>query len=353
MKRRTIRHAIMSEADRRAEIRSRDGHEPVPASDRDARTAGPTVTIHARNLHNPSHLEWTHDGRLLVSEHTAGRITDVTEGGDMSEAEPFATGLRSPASIEPVPDGRLLVSDTWGDRIVDVTGGGEVTADDTYASELQNPYSLCRVYANDQHRLYTTENLSGRKNVVTEVTGGGPASENDRVVNGIHSVPTAPGVSPRPEADWTERFDDSTAWQNQWHQYASGGCTDDWITDASGRTFLKTRAFGHITELTDVDPTGQPVDYRTLIERGNVVARDLGSVGGIKYNPVDGFIYGAKPESGELFRVDPDGPAEQRFNPPLVSGLSRPSCLRVGPDSETLYACDQADGVIWKISDFA
>jgi len=342
----------MTRANERTQIRSRDGHQPVAASDRDERTPGPTVELHARNLHNPSHLEWTQDGRLLVSEHTAGRIKDVTEGGDMQGEDAFATGLRAPASIEPLPDGRLLASDTWGDRIVDVTDGGEVSESDEFATGLENPYSLCRVRVDDGYRLYATESLDGRRNVVTDVTGGGPISATDRVVDGVHSIPTAPGISPLPDADWADRYDNDKTWQEQWDQYASGHCDDDWVTGGKSRIFMKTRSMGHITEITDVDPDGDPVEYQELIENGAVVADGLGKVGGIKYNVDDGFIYGAETEAGELFRVDPDNPGGQRFNPPLVTGLTNPSCLRIGPDSETLYACDQGDGVIWKITDF-
>lgn len=270
----------------------------------------------------------------------------------MKNKEAFATGLHAPASIEPLPDGRILISDTWGDQVMDISEGGDVSDEEPFATDLQNPYSLCRVRTKGDYRLYVTENLEGRKNVVTDVTGGGPISADDRVVDGVKSIPTAPGITPMPSEEWTERYDEDTAWQDQWHRYASGHCGDDWITSGKSRIFMKVRSMGHVTEITDVDPDSEPTQYKNLVEQGNVVGQGLGRIGGIKYNEDDGFIYGAETEEGELFRIDPDEPHNHRFTPPLVTGLSHPSCLRLGPDSETLYACDQGDGVVWKITDF-
>ena len=47
----------------------------------------------AWNLHAPTHMEWAPDGRLLVVERTTGKVKDITKGGDMEEAKPFAWGL--------------------------------------------------------------------------------------------------------------------------------------------------------------------------------------------------------------------------------------------------------------------
>lgn len=40
------------------------------------------LEIHAYSMLNTGHMEWTPDGRLLVSEFSRGRILDITEGGD-------------------------------------------------------------------------------------------------------------------------------------------------------------------------------------------------------------------------------------------------------------------------------
>lgn len=328
-------------------IRSRTSHEPVLESEH-SDIAGPTVTMHARNLNNVSHLEWTQDGRLLASEHTTGRIMDVSEGGDMADAEPYAEGLHSAASIEPLPDGRILVTDTWGDRVVDITDGGKITEDEVFATGMENPYSLAHMRRDGETRLVVTEQ-DGRHRVVTDITQGGHISEYDRFLVGVKGSNVAPGITPLPSADWADRYDDDTPWQEQWHKYSSGHC-DGWTTLGNGRAFVSSWKDGQILEFTDVDFDGEPVTYRELAKNGNLIAWDLGFVGGIEYD--NGYVYGANPESGQVFRTDPDNPQSHRFNPPLVTGLTHPNCLRIGPNGETLYVCDQGDGVVWKITDF-
>lgn len=75
------------------------------------------ISVHAWGLLHPSHMEWTRDQRLLVSEFGRGQVMDVTEGGDYREASAFARGLRFPAGILPTADGRILVADTGRDAI--------------------------------------------------------------------------------------------------------------------------------------------------------------------------------------------------------------------------------------------
>ena len=40
----------------------------------------------AWNLHAPTHMEWSPDGRLFVVERTTGKIKDATKGGDLADA---------------------------------------------------------------------------------------------------------------------------------------------------------------------------------------------------------------------------------------------------------------------------
>jgi len=58
-----------------------------------SRTRRVYVRPFAWNLHAPTHMEWAPDGRLLVVERTTGKVKDITKGGDMEEAKPFAWGL--------------------------------------------------------------------------------------------------------------------------------------------------------------------------------------------------------------------------------------------------------------------
>lgn len=105
---------------------------------------GLSVELFATNLHNPSHMEWTPQGRLLVSEHTAGRVMDITDGGDMRDAEPYAYGLQGPSAILPIND-HLLVAETWGGRVSDISAGGDASNGKRFATELSTPYSLSAI----------------------------------------------------------------------------------------------------------------------------------------------------------------------------------------------------------------
>ncbi|WP_197049826.1 hypothetical protein [Thermus scotoductus] len=47
----------------------------------EVRVGGRARRVHVRpfawNLHAPTHMEWTQDGRLLISEHTGDTIRDI------------------------------------------------------------------------------------------------------------------------------------------------------------------------------------------------------------------------------------------------------------------------------------
>lgn len=85
-------------------------------------------TTHAFNLTGPSGLLMTRDGTLLVAEHDAGEITDITIGGDMSAAPPFTDGLTGPRDMAELADGTVLVADQHLDSVFDALypGGGTV-----------------------------------------------------------------------------------------------------------------------------------------------------------------------------------------------------------------------------------
>jgi len=78
----------------------------------EVKVGGRTRRVYVRpfawNLRAPTHMEWAPDGRLLVVERTAGKVKDITKGGDMEEAKPFAWGLEGPSSMCPLPDGRFF-----------------------------------------------------------------------------------------------------------------------------------------------------------------------------------------------------------------------------------------------------
>src|SRR5688572_8044009 len=117
----------------------------------------PDVRLFATNLYNPTHMNWTKDGRLLVSETTAGQIKDITDGGDMKDAAPFAWGLEGPAAIGTLSDGRLLCVESWGGSICEITGGGDMSGKPRLLSSLVLPYSLVVRPTDDGDVLYYNE----------------------------------------------------------------------------------------------------------------------------------------------------------------------------------------------------
>jgi sugar lactone lactonase YvrE len=38
-----------------------------------------------------------------------------------------------------------------------------------------------------------------------------------------------------------------------------------------------------------------------------------------------------------------------RFIPPVASGFRQPSCVRLSEDGATMYVCDMAENVVWRI----
>ncbi len=60
----------------------------------EVKVGGRTRRVHVRpfawNLHAPTHMEWTPDGRLLISKHTGDTIRDTTDNSithDLSQVQ--------------------------------------------------------------------------------------------------------------------------------------------------------------------------------------------------------------------------------------------------------------------------
>lgn len=307
---------------------------------------GPNVELHARNLHNPSHMEWTQDGRLLVSEHSAGRVMEITDGGDQLEAEPFAEGLEGPASMAMLDDGRILVVETWAGRVKEISEGGDVSEKEAFAEGLKKPYSIETVKADGEERIYVTEDHLGIENWITDITEGGEPSDADVVMDEFPVTAGAPGNTPLTEAERDGSYEEL------WEQYASANCSGGWETTTMDgeRLFVKGAQLGQVIEVTDME--GQT--YYDAVRDGGVVARGLDHVGGIFINSDDGLLYGAEPLKGRVFAVDIDRKGNYRFTPSVVKGLIQPTCLRFGPDGggDEMFVCGRGEGVIWKVTDW-
>jgi hypothetical protein len=308
--------AVKTEMDRRKERRARSA----------------SVEQFAKNLHNPTHQEFLDDGRLLVSEHTAGRVMEISEGGDFVNSEPFAKGLEGPASIVPLDNGRILVSEPWAGRVTEITGGGDFSEADPFLEFDGKPYSL----SEKDGRVYLSISRNGTSaDIITFDYDGG----NQRTVAREFPIePRTPGLTPMlPDGDW----------QANWEDYAVAGCGDSWVSGGESGVYVTVSPTGHIIDIENAE--GET--FMELLEAGYDVASGLGSMGGIKYSAADDLLYGSLPEEGGVFAVDPTEPENHQFTNNLVDGLIQPSCLRLGDDG-AMYVCGRGEGVIWRITDY-
>lgn len=292
---------------------------------------GVDVRLFATNLHAPSHMEWTQDGRLLVSEHTAGRIVDITAGGDFIDSKPFAWGLEGPSSILPLPNGQLLVAEMWRGRITDITNGGDLSTAPAFVDGLRNPYSLAMVDDN----IYVVERSGWSTTQVTMVMEKGRRVQKPLVTN-APSLPMAglEGLTP------------PSSWPDNWTEYFAG-CSA-WLTPLL--------LSGTHTLVMNNSPLGQFLaipehggDYLTLAESGKVIASGLSWMGGMYQRRSDERIFMTQPTKGTIVAIDPYANRDYRFDPPVVQGLNTPTCVRFGPDDEMLV-CSIATGGVWRIS---
>jgi hypothetical protein len=294
------------------------------------------VELFATNLYTPSHMEWTPDGRLLVSEHTAGQIKDITHGGDMRQALPFAHGLRGPSSILPLEDGRILASEMWGGRVIDISSGGDMSKQEPFAKELAAPYSL----ACQEASIFVTERSGKLSAQVTDITAGGGRNSHRPYVTRIPIVPLLglEGLAP-PEIG-----------QEKWADF-SNACAD-WLTTVGlgDQTWIVVGS-SVLGQLVRVPKDGG--SYLDLAEQGHLLAKGLNWMGGEIQHPYDHLVYVAQPLKGTIMAIDPTTLQDYRFVPPVVQGLNMPTCVRFSSDGETMFVCSMPTGSIWKITHFA
>jgi glucose/arabinose dehydrogenase len=278
-------------------------------------------------------MEWTLDGRLLISEHTAGRVLDITDGGDMRDAESFAWGLSGPTSILPLPDGRLLVSEMWSGRIADITGGGDASTRDPFAVDLKGPYSLSRLGGS----VYVVEHPKALVSQITEVIG---QSERRPHVTNIPGIPLQgmEGMTP------------PTSWPDHWTEYFFG--CNDWKTPVrigdTDTLALNSSALGYLFKVP-----GEGGEFSDLVDGNDtIIATGLGHMGGMSQHPVTEQLYVTLPKEGGVISIDPTQRKDYRFEPPVIRGLNMPSCVRFSPSGDEMYVCSFAVGGVWKITGF-
>lgn len=300
------------------------------------RRPAPHVELFATNLRTPSHMEWTPEGRLLVSEHTAGEVKDITEGGDMRTVAPFAYGLQGPASILPLDDGRILVSETFAGRVTDIGSGGDLSNADSFAHDLWSPYSLTRLGG----RIFVDERATRAFVQVTEITDGGGRPRLRPHLVRVPQVPM-PGLEglalPGSDAEqWAE------------NSISCGGWSSPIRYDGDAFLVKSNSALGQIVKVP-----AEGGDYLDLVENGFLIASGLGWQGGKIQHPYDELIYVTQPQRGTIMAVDPGASRDYRFAPPVIQGLNTPTCVRFSRDGNAMFVCSMPTGTVWRITNFA
>jgi hypothetical protein len=272
------------------------------------------VGVHAYGLLQPSHMEWTQDGRLLVSEFGRGRVVDVTDGGDCRDATPFAEDLTHPAGLLTDYEGsRILVADTGRGEVLDITEGGrpgDFAA--LSAGTIAGTYGLT-VY---RGQLLTTFS-DGRQNGIARVGELPSAAEHVYFGGFPNGNPDHP-------------------------PYISlGACPSNWNTVAfDDRLLYVHSSLGAIYDISE--PGSFSIDTPKFVEG---LKRPLGMI----FDEATGLLYVTDRGSGSVKPVPREGDVNMRFVVPVASGFGQPSCVRLHPSKPVMYVCDMAECVIWSV----
>lgn len=72
-------------------------------------------------------------GQILVSESANGSVVDIAAGGDLGAAPRFATGLSTPRGLCVGPNGDVFVAEQSGAQVTIITDGGDFTDAEPFA----------------------------------------------------------------------------------------------------------------------------------------------------------------------------------------------------------------------------
>ena len=140
-----------------------------------APASGQTRADFATGLDGPTVLVRLADGRVLVAEANANRVSVISDAdGNPAARADFATGLSNPVGLLQLADGRVLVVETNGVSVIS-DAAGNPTARADYAIGLSGPIDLFQL---TDGRVLVAEVTARRVSVVSDAVGN-PAARAD------------------------------------------------------------------------------------------------------------------------------------------------------------------------------
>jgi hypothetical protein len=120
-------------------------------------------------------------GDLLVSEFLSDSVANVRDGGDVTSAPRFATGLSEPHGLCKGPGGEIYVAETGAGEVTVITRGGDFTDAVAFATGLGAPTDLLCT----QTQILVSESINAGE--VTDITAGGDFSAAPPFASGLVS----------------------------------------------------------------------------------------------------------------------------------------------------------------------
>lgn len=242
-------------------------------------------------------MEWTLDGRLLVSEQQTGMIKDITNGGDARTLPPIAWGLGAPAAIVPLRDGRVLVADMRFGCVWDVARGGDCSETEPFAHGLTIPYNVVAREPDGELQVLVSEDISIAARQYTDITrGGGPESHRTFITN----IPSRTIYQRVREIDVDLLRADDGGFADQ--LVGSQKCGTWGLILARGNGELVATASSMGLLVRTPDDGGEFMSFASNPD--NIVAWGLEPMGGMKEHPWNGLIYISQPADGTVVAVD-------------------------------------------------
>jgi hypothetical protein len=290
----------------------------IPQSLRSALRPPTKITVHAHSLLHPSHMEWTVDGRLLASEFGRGRVVDVTEGGSMRDAEPFAHNLRHPAGLLTKYKGnRILVADTGQRAVFDITDGGDASRAPVVFSDVPGPYGLLS-YGESTFSTFSSERENGLACMDNSPCFKPSTIRIGGFPNGVRETPYF--LSP------TNREGECGCWTALGYQ---------------GHLLYLHAGLGMVFAIDGHDRYSPDLP---------IIARGLSKPLGMITHPLTGLLYVVERGSGSVKAIPSEvWGTDMRYIPPVATGFKEPSCVRFAHDGGSMYVCDMAACCIWRV----